>query len=104
RSCNRPAGRGFQPARRWHRRAARDQGLKPWRSSMLPIFRWSSRPREGLCEGEVLGIVGESGSGKTVACRSILRLLPGERASITSGKVLFEGRDLLQLVEPSMRE
>jgi ABC-type dipeptide/oligopeptide/nickel transport system ATPase component len=58
----------------------------------------------GLAEGEVLGIVGESGSGKTVACRSILRLLPSERARITSGKVLFEGRDLLHLAEPSMRE
>jgi len=58
----------------------------------------------GLAEGEVLGIVGESGSGKTVACRSILRLLPSETARIVGGKVLFEGRDLLQLAEPSMRE
>jgi peptide/nickel transport system ATP-binding protein len=57
-----------------------------------------------LAEGEVLGIVGESGSGKTVTCRSILRLLPSEQARITGGKVLFEGRDLLQLAEPSMRE
>ena len=58
----------------------------------------------GLDEGEVLGIVGESGSGKTVACRSILRLLPSERARIAGGCATFEGQDLLQLDERAMRE
>ena len=29
-----------------------------------------------LRQGEVLGLVGESGCGKSVACRSILRLVP----------------------------
>jgi peptide/nickel transport system ATP-binding protein len=56
-----------------------------------------------LNEGDVLGVVGESGSGKTVACRSILRLLPSERARIAGGEALFEGRDLLRENEARLR-
>jgi peptide/nickel transport system ATP-binding protein len=51
-----------------------------------------------LFPGEVLGIVGESGSGKTVACRSIIRLLAAN-ARILSGRIEFEGRDMLALDE-----
>ncbi len=52
--------------------------------------------------GETLGLVGESGSGKSVTALAILRLLqpPGR---LTAGRVLFEGRDLLQLTESEMR-
>src|SRR5438034_1917344 len=41
--------------------------------------------------GETLGLVGESGCGKTTVGRTVLRLLPA-----TSGKVLFEGKDIFQ--------
>ena len=56
-----------------------------------------------LRPGETLGLVGESGSGKTITALSIARLVqpPG---SIAGGRVLFEGRDLLQLSEREMRE
>jgi len=52
--------------------------------------------------GETLGLVGESGSGKSVTALAILRLLqpPGK---VVAGRVLFEGRDLLQLPESEMR-
>src|SRR6186713_935943 len=52
--------------------------------------------------GETLGLVGESGSGKSVTALAILRLLqpPGR---VTSGRILFEGRDLLGLPEAEMR-
>ncbi len=51
-----------------------------------------------ISQGEVLGIVGESGSGKTVACRSLMRLL-ASNARIVSGRIEFEGRDMLALNE-----
>jgi peptide/nickel transport system ATP-binding protein len=54
--------------------------------------------------GEVVGVVGESGSGKTVACRSMLRLLPSQRARVLRGRVLFEGRDMLQLSEAELQK
>src|SRR5262245_53366730 len=52
--------------------------------------------------GETLGIVGESGSGKTTLALSILRLLP-PAAHIASGRLLFEGEDLLQKTDAEMR-
>ena len=49
-----------------------------------------------LGSGEVLGIVGESGAGKSTLGNAIVNLLdvPGE---IVSGKVLFEGQNLVGL-------
>ena len=70
------------------------------RNSDVEVVRGVSFALEA---GRILGIVGESGSGKTVTCRALLRLLPGSRARITNGSVVFEGRDLLTLGEPDMR-
>jgi peptide/nickel transport system ATP-binding protein len=54
-----------------------------------------------LERGEVLGIVGESGCGKTIACLSLVRLLP-ENASV-SGRAVLEGVDLLALPDRELR-
>nr|WP_285556030.1 ABC transporter ATP-binding protein [Streptomyces hygroscopicus] len=43
--------------------------------------------------GETVGLVGESGSGKSVACRSVLGLLPG--GARVSGQVRVGGHDVL---------
>ena len=51
-----------------------------------------------LAQGEILGVVGESGSGKSVACSSILRLLP-KNARVTSGDVRIGGERVLELPE-----
>ncbi len=48
-----------------------------------------------IARGEVAAIVGESGSGKTQSMLAVLRLL-ATNASV-SGKILFEGQDLLRL-------
>jgi peptide/nickel transport system ATP-binding protein len=52
--------------------------------------------------GRTLGIVGESGSGKTVASLTTLGLTRRQGALI-SGRILFEGRDLVQLEEEELR-
>jgi peptide/nickel transport system ATP-binding protein len=53
--------------------------------------------------GRTLGIVGESGSGKTVSALTTMGLTRRMGARI-SGRILFEGRDLLALTEAEMRE
>ena len=55
-----------------------------------------------IAKGRTLGIVGESGSGKSVLCRSVLRLIPSPPGYITAGKIMFEGRDLLELGDAEM--
>jgi oligopeptide/dipeptide ABC transporter ATP-binding protein len=54
--------------------------------------------------GQTLGIVGESGCGKSVTALSILRLLPQPSGRIVGGRVLFEGRDLVQASEEELHK
>ncbi len=54
-----------------------------------------------LYRGETFALVGESGSGKSLTALSVMRLLPPE-AQITSGRVWFNGEDLLRLPEAKM--
>jgi peptide/nickel transport system ATP-binding protein len=54
-----------------------------------------------LHAGGTLGIVGESGSGKTMLSRAVLRLLPAKAR--VSGRVLFDGRELLCLGPDALR-
>ncbi|HSI42540.1 MAG TPA: ABC transporter ATP-binding protein [Xanthobacteraceae bacterium] len=53
--------------------------------------------------GETVALVGESGSGKSVTALSILKLLQYPAASHPSGRVMFEGRDLLAMNERQIR-
>ncbi|EHJ98038.1 peptide ABC transporter nucleotide-binding protein/ATPase [Agrobacterium tumefaciens 5A] len=56
-----------------------------------------------LMPGEVVALVGESGSGKSVTANSILKLLPYPAASHPSGKILFDGKEMLTLPERALR-
>lgn len=46
---------------------------------------------------KTIGLVGETGAGKTTTALSIMRLIPKPPGMITSGEILFEGKDLLSV-------
>ncbi|OED34902.1 ABC transporter ATP-binding protein [Chromatiales bacterium (ex Bugula neritina AB1)] len=50
-----------------------------------------------LDRGEVLAILGESGSGKSVSAAAVMDLIETPPGKISSGKILFDGHDLLQM-------
>jgi len=81
------------------------QDLRTW----FPVFGGVLRRKVGEIKavdgvsfdveaGKTVGLVGESGSGKTTVGRTIVKLTPA-----TSGRVLYEGRDVLPMTEGEFR-
>lgn len=56
-----------------------------------------------IAAGETLALVGESGCGKSITALSIMRLVPRPGRIEPTSRVRFEGRDLLSLPVPEMR-
>ncbi len=55
-------------------------------------------------KGKITAIIGESGSGKSVACYSLLGLVPQPPGRIDGGRALFHDQDLLQLDPTALRK
>jgi|Wag4MinimDraft_11_1082651.scaffolds.fasta_scaffold01455_2 oligopeptide/dipeptide ABC transporter ATP-binding protein len=54
-------------------------------------------------KSEIVGLVGESGCGKTVTSLGIIGLLPNS-ANINSGKIHYNGKDILNIKEDEKRK
>ncbi|MBC8209389.1 MAG: ABC transporter ATP-binding protein [Desulfobulbaceae bacterium] len=56
-----------------------------------------------VSSGRTTALVGESGSGKSVTALSILRLLEDTSNTVSSGRILFKGRDVFSLSPKQIR-
>jgi peptide/nickel transport system ATP-binding protein len=65
-----------------------------------PILRGVSI---GVAPGETMGLVGESGAGKSTIAKALLGILP-RTVRITSGRIVFDGRDLRNLPERELNQ
>ncbi|MFX8727406.1 ATP-binding cassette domain-containing protein, partial [Acinetobacter baumannii] len=54
-------------------------------------------------KGETLGVVGESGSGKSTMARAVTRLMPNVAIGELSGRLTFDGRDILGMPDGELR-
>jgi oligopeptide/dipeptide ABC transporter ATP-binding protein len=54
-------------------------------------------------EGETVALVGESGSGKSVSALSVMRLIPEPPGRTLSGRIMFDGEDLVQMPQRQLR-
>ena len=53
--------------------------------------------------GETLAILGESGSGKSVTAQAVMGILDSPPAHVRSGRILYQGRDLLTASDEERR-
>ncbi|MFH0880033.1 MAG: ABC transporter ATP-binding protein [Lentisphaerota bacterium] len=56
-----------------------------------------------VANGEMVALVGESGCGKSVTAMSLARLIPSSPGVVTTGKILLDGQDVLNLAETALR-
>jgi peptide/nickel transport system ATP-binding protein len=56
-----------------------------------------------LNAGEVLALVGESGCGKSMTALSVMRLVP-RPGRVSGGEISLQGKDILKLSVPEMRQ
>ena len=54
-------------------------------------------------KGETLGIVGESGCGKSISCMSVLRLVETPPGRYEGGRIMFGGKNMLEISEAELR-
>jgi peptide/nickel transport system ATP-binding protein len=80
------------------------EDLKTWFKTEEGLVKAVDGVSYRIEKGETLGVVGESGCGKSVTAMSILKLNPEPPTIYAGGRILFGGRNLLDLEEAEMRE
>ncbi|MBN2717453.1 MAG: ABC transporter ATP-binding protein [Deltaproteobacteria bacterium] len=76
----------------------RDLGIEISGDASHPVLKGLNLD---IPRGQTVALLGESGSGKTLAAYAVLNLLP-QVARVTSGEILFQQTDLLQLPAKKM--
>src|SRR3990170_1152259 len=79
------------------------EDLRTWFYTRDGIVRAVDGVSYRVFPGETLAVVGESGCGKSVTSLSILWLIPSPPGKIVARRLVFEGRNLLELSEAAMR-
>jgi len=79
------------------------KGLSTWFGSSEQPFRVVDEIGFEIRRGETFALLGESGCGKSMTALSLMQLVPSPAGRIVSGRVLFQGNDLLQYSEQQMR-
>ena len=80
------------------------QNLKTYLKSQKGVAKVVDGVDFTLHKGETLGIVGESGCGKSMTSLSLLQLIPSPPAKTVDGKILFNGKDLLEMSKQEMNK
>jgi peptide/nickel transport system ATP-binding protein len=80
------------------------EGLQTYLFTRLGVVKAVDDVSFSIRRAETLAIVGESGCGKTMTALSLLRLVPNPPGRIVSGSIKIDGKDLVALSEPEMRE
>lgn len=79
------------------------KGLSTWFNSRERPFRVVDEISFEIRRGETFALLGESGCGKSMTALSLMQLVPSPAGRIVSGRVMFQGKDLLQYSERQMR-
>ena len=80
------------------------EGLKLW----YKVYKGYTKVLDGIDlsvkKGEKVGIVGEAGCGKTTTVKSILGVIPQEQYLIPEGKILYKGKNILEMNDKEMNQ
>ena len=80
------------------------EALRTYLFTRLGVVKAVDDVSFAIGRAETLAIVGESGCGKTITALSLLRLVPNPPGRIVSGSIKLDGKDLVALSEPEMRD
>jgi oligopeptide/dipeptide ABC transporter ATP-binding protein len=79
------------------------ENLRTYLSSPSGLARAVDGVSFSVNKGETLALVGESGCGKSMTALSIMQLVPEPAGYVEGGRILFEGKDLLDMTWDQMR-